>query len=383
MRDGLRGWIAVAAAAALLLTGCGSQDPADAYTHAVDCAARGDWGAFYDRLTEKTRDQLDAISAIAALVETNRAGVSPVEVAEERTHVERRLAYVDSMKDFKESDRQRIISSLRGTVTSQQVRGDQATLVLTADDGRTQDVRMIQEHGTWKLDQSFDLFESLARRNGTDPESERTAWALRQLLGVLRGSVADYTHWHGAPPDVAGSWEWAPLRGPPLNPRSPAAVASRVAEVTESGAGWDAVPPARAGWIWNSTDHKLYAAGFDDAADRRAEWAARSDESKAHGLRTLLLVARGAISEHRRLHGGDPDILARQWDALKNRPPIANPLSPDGIAKRIVEVTQPGVRGTAVDPAAAGWVWNSTDGQIYLAGYDEAAGAPGSGNGLE
>ncbi len=47
-----------------------------------------------------------------------------------------------------------------------------------------------------------------------------------------------------------------------------------------------------------------------------------------------------------------------------------NPLSPPEVATRIVELTEAGDRGLDLDPAHAGWAWNSTDHLFYGVGLE-------------
>jgi hypothetical protein len=46
-------------------------------------------------------------------------------------------------------------------------------------------------------------------------------------------------------------------------------------------------------------------------------------------------------------------------------------MSPRDRCTTIVEIGTEGARGKAVDPASAGWVWNSADRKLYAAGYDD------------
>ncbi|MHC4427194.1 MAG: hypothetical protein ACYS0D_01130 [Planctomycetota bacterium] len=344
-----------------LLAGCGgTEDPAAAYREIVAHAERNDWGAFYDRLDQRTRDQHAEIAAIAVA-----NGMSAL--------ADPRDAYIALWAEER-ADSERSVEAMRGAIIAQQIEGDRATLTLASATGETRPVRLVWERGEWRLDLHFDLFQSLADRKGTDRLSERTSMRLRNTLRPIRSTIHTYRYWNDEPPNIAGSWEWlSSFSSAPVNPLSPPDVASRVAVVTTPGAGWDAVDPTEAGWIWNSADLAFYAAGFDDWADRRAQWNLLTVEQKQHDLAMLLQGGRNRVRDYRRAHGTDPDLVSRQWTQyeVKLPPPPGNPQSPRAVSRRVAEVTESGVGGAAIDPSDAGWVWNSADGTLHLAGYDE------------
>ncbi len=93
---------------------------------------------------------------------------------------------------------------------------------------------------------------------------------LMSTLRTLRGQIALYTVYETPlwiPGEVA-SQQWAPLLDSgyifdtPDNPLSPREVAGLIVEVAVRGADGEAVSPAIAGWVWNTTDRMLFAAGY-------------------------------------------------------------------------------------------------------------------------
>jgi hypothetical protein len=78
-------------------------------------------------------------------------------------------------------------------------------------------------------------------------------------------------------------------------------------------------------------------------------------------------------------HGTAPwspgEVARTQWRPLIDNgylqsEPINN-LSPREVATRIVELTEAGDRGLDLDPARAGWAWNSTDRVCYAVGLEQ------------
>ncbi len=95
---------------------------------------------------------------------------------------------------------------------------------------------------------------------------------LSSTLRTLRGQVVLYTLYETplwGPGEVA-SQQWTPLLDAgyifetPDNPMSPREVSQRIVEIAVHGADGESVRPEIAGWVWNSTDRVLYAAGYRD-----------------------------------------------------------------------------------------------------------------------
>ena len=82
--------------------------------------------------------------------------------------------------------------------------------------------------------------------------------------------------------------------------------------------------------------------------------------------------ARSQIELYFQVHQRSPwlpgEVAEKQWSVLGplDKVPV-NPLSPPGVASRIVEVTKAGDRGVGVDTTMAGWVWNSSDNLLWAA----------------
>lgn len=351
----------------IILVGCGNTqnpvDPAAAYREIVELAERGDWGAIYDRYDQKTRAQREQLAEIVRKANPSQA-------------MKPREQHVTLMQDHGDAT----LGTMRGTLSAPQIDGNGATLTLTMADGKTRPIRMTREGGRWMLNDHFDFFQSIADRKGSNRQAERHVWQLKGLLRNLRSAIHTHRHWNdGRSPDVIGSWDWSGLAGPPANPLSPPDVATRIIEVTTTGARWDAVDPSRAGWIWNSADGILWASGFDDDTNRITDWKAKPEAEKTQWLTDSLERTRRKIAEYQQIHAEDPDLIGRQWSQFgeKFMPIPTNPQSPRLVWRRVVEVTEPGVGGAAIDPADAGYVWNSADGTLHLAGFDESAESTG------
>ncbi|MHC4129359.1 MAG: hypothetical protein ACYTE6_13955 [Planctomycetota bacterium] len=74
------------------------------------------------------------------------------------------------------------------------------------------------------------------------------------------------------------------------------------------------------------------------------------------------------------------EVARTQWRPLVDNPlgdygylqsSPSNPLSPPEVATRIVELTEAGDRGLDLDPAHAGWAWNSADHRCYMVGLEQ------------
>lgn len=95
--------------------------------------------------------------------------------------------------------------------------------------------------------------------------NDRLASELRRV----RAAVAQYSEsskslpWR---PGQASSDQWSPFgfSNLPVNPLSPDRSRTKIVEITRKGATGSAADPNEAGWVWNSADGKLFAAGSDE-----------------------------------------------------------------------------------------------------------------------
>ncbi|MBX3387870.1 MAG: hypothetical protein KF691_00295 [Phycisphaeraceae bacterium] len=95
--------------------------------------------------------------------------------------------------------------------------------------------------------------------------NDRLATELRRV----RAAVTQYSEssrslpWR---PGQAVSDQWSPFgfANLPVNPFSPERARTKIIEVTRKGVTGAAADPNEAGWVWNSADGKLFAAGSDE-----------------------------------------------------------------------------------------------------------------------
>ena len=216
----------------------------------------------------------------------------------------------------------------------------------------------------------------LAKRRDLETQVERV-----QSM-IARHSMRSGEPWS---PDPDPKQPWGTLVGPsleraPVNPFSPARVASRIAVIDKPGATGETVRPKTAGWVWNEHDHTLDAAR-DSAAIRASE---REDRRRlirnAYGphLTSTLQTLRGQVvlySLYETPLWGPGEVATEQWAPLINAGYIFdapdNPLAPREVSGLIVEVAASGADGESVNPRIAGWVWNSVDRKLFAAGYRE------------
>jgi hypothetical protein len=211
---------------------------------------------------------------------------------------------------------------------------------------------------------------------------ERQTDDLRNVLKAYRARRG--TSWA---PDPDSDAPWAPLiqerllRGVPANPFSPPDVATRIDVVRTPGKTGEIVNPKAAGWVWNSTDEILYAAQDSAAirACRREDYRRTMRDKVGPYLDPRLELLRAQISLYQLYESDDlwrpGEVADEQWDPLIRAGYVSvapqNPMSPPQLSTTIVEVADTGVSGSAIDPASAGWVWNSADDRLYAAGYDQ------------
>ncbi|MHC4126671.1 MAG: hypothetical protein ACYTE6_16170 [Planctomycetota bacterium] len=187
-------------------------------------------------------------------------------------------------------------------------------------------------------------------------------------------------------PDLSSSEPWQELmrlglmRREPVNPFSPPSVGARIHVVHEPGVGAEAASPKTAGWVWNSADELLYVASDSAAirACRREQERRYVRETIGPYLDTRLELMRAQMALYQ-LYESDHlwkpgEVASEQWAPLIKAGYVSaapqNPMSPQDRCTTIVEITESGAQGKAVDPASAGWVWNSADRKLYAAGYD-------------
>ena len=211
---------------------------------------------------------------------------------------------------------------------------------------------------------------------------------LGSVVEDMRSTIQKYRVRRGRAwsPDLSSSEPWKELLRAgvlwrePVNPFSPPGVGARIHVVQEPGVGGESVSPRTAGWVWNSADGVL-----DVARDSAAIRACQREKKRRYVRETVgpyldqrLELMRAQISLYQ-LYESDhlwkPGEVAReQWTPLINAGYVSsapqNPMTPQDRSTSIVEITDSGAGGKAVDPASAGWVWNSADRKLYAAGYD-------------
>ena len=210
---------------------------------------------------------------------------------------------------------------------------------------------------------------------------------LESTLNMVWSILARHESRYGEPwsPDPDPTRPWGALIGrtldaAPVNPFSPAGVATHIVMIELPGAGGETVSPKTAGWVWNKADRTLDAAR-DSAAVRASEREQRRRViATTYGphLMSTLRTLRGQIALYTLYE--TPlwilgEVASQQWAPLVDSGYIFdtpdNPLSPREVAGLIVEVAVQGADGASVSPLVAGWVWNSTDRMLFAAGYRE------------
>ncbi len=101
-------------------------------------------------------------------------------------------------------------------------------------------------------------------------------------------------------------------------------------------------------------------------------------DSERAGLASDEQTINSQIELYTVQHGKVPwppgEVARTQWRPLVDNRYLQteprNPLSPPEVATRIVELTEAGDRGLDLDPAHAGWAWNSTDHLLYGVGLE-------------
>ena len=205
---------------------------------------------------------------------------------------------------------------------------------------------------------------------------------LERQLDSVNSMVARYASRTGRSwsPDPGSNAPWGSLDAAPVNPFSPAKVATQITVIDAPGAGGETVNPKTAGWVWNKSDRTLDAA-MDSAAVRASEREQRRRViATTYGpyLLSTLRTLRGQIALYTLYETPlwiPGEVASQQWAPLFDAGYIFetpdNPLSPREVADVIVEVAVRGADGESVSPSVAGWVWNSKDRMLFAAGYRE------------
>ena len=203
----------------------------------------------------------------------------------------------------------------------------------------------------------------------------------------LQKMLARHASRYGQPwsPDPDPTQPWGTLiarthNEAPVNPFSPAKVATHIVFIDIRGTGGETVSPKTAGWVWNTTDRTLHAA-MDSAAVRASVREQRRRViATTYGphLMTTLRTLRGQIALYTLYETPlwiPGEVASQQWKPLLDAGYIFdtpdNPISPPDVAKLIIEITVRGADGESVSPSVAGWVWNPTDRMLFAAGYRE------------
>jgi hypothetical protein len=111
----------------------------------------------------------------------------------------------------------------------------------------------------------------------------------------------------------------------------------------------------------------------DSDGGRRIE----SQGADAQAALELLKSLRIAIVRYEKLHGQSPDFTGPVWKELQATQLIKatprNPFSPREVADQVEIITTPGMKGDVIDDKKSGWVWNSSNNALYLAGHDDVS----------
>lgn len=108
-------------------------------------------------------------------------------------------------------------------------------------------------------------------KRGLDEKSESTSVndRLAAELRRVRAAVTQYSESSKSLPWKPGQAltdQWNPFAFAqlPANPLSPDRNRTRIIEITRKGATGSEADPNEAGWVWNSADGKMFAAGSDE-----------------------------------------------------------------------------------------------------------------------
>lgn len=111
--------------------------------------------------------------------------------------------------------------------------------------------------------------EFKAQRGLEKKEGESLNDRLAAELRRVRSAIVQYSQSSKSLPWQPGQVQtdqWSPLGfgNLPVNPLSPEKARTRVVEISRKGATGAQADPNEAGWVWNSADGKLFAAGSDE-----------------------------------------------------------------------------------------------------------------------
>lgn len=331
----------------MTMAGCHAADesPTTAYRRIHEHAIQGQWGSVYDRLTDRSRSQLSMmVGAWRFFGDASDAGDS-------------RQDFIVMLSGIDEVTHRTVIEMMAFEVVEERADGEEAVLIVEFS-GRKGAYLMVKDNEVWRLDAFFDLWEGLAAQRGTTPDLEQRLFWLRTHLLLAREAFRRRLRETGTPPTVLSLG----------NPLSPDPVAKQIVVIDRPGADGTTVEPSRAGWAWNSADGVLHAAGYDERTARREAWDHKRPDQKERELRTLLSIGRIGV---RGVEPTGQDVRRQQWGAFGRKNPLRNPLSPDDVSTRIVPIATAGADGMSVHPSTAGWVWNSADRMLYVAGFAE------------
>lgn len=105
----------------------------------------------------------------------------------------------------------------------------------------------------------------------------------------------------------------------------------------------------------------------------------KADLLAEEALRSQLMMLRAACELYvAQENDRYPDFSTFGWQQLIDGYYLVdkplNPLSPEPVAGKLIVVSEPGLRGSDLDPKEAGWVWNESEdfgGMLFAAGIDE------------
>ena len=338
----------IGVASCLILASCG--DPADdgsptaAYGELHRHAARGEWGALYDRLTDRSRAFTTMLLDPSGFAAENGTGRS-------------RQEFIDLLSRADRDRYEWLIETLAGEVVEERPEEEGVVLVVEVV-GKKHALIMVEKEGEWRLEAFFDFWLAKSLHRGTTPDLEKKLFQCRTRLAQARREFSQHMRQSGGPTTELSL----------ANPLSPDAVAKQVVVIDVPGGDGTTVEPSRAGWVWNSAHETLHAAGYDERTARREAWDHKRPDQKERELRTLLSIGRIGV---RGVEPTGQDVRRQQWGAFGKKNPLRNPLSPDDVSTRIVPIATAGADGMSVHPSTAGWVWNSADRMLYVAGFAE------------
>lgn len=136
--------------AALLMTGCGAKGPGDTFKAAAEKIKAKDWGAAYDIMSERahkeTDEGLQAAAAMAGAMGDSKEAAGFKKLA----GLKGRELFVAFMKLSTESGKE--APDLDAEVVNEVVTGDKAKITIKSKAGKTEELDMIKEGGSWKID---------------------------------------------------------------------------------------------------------------------------------------------------------------------------------------------------------------------------------------